>query len=150
MSLITRIATACFTACPGVLFFGLVMISGMSREYYWISILAVVSVLLGSALLFGFFVPTAFHPKWFWIMAAGFAAMLMALLAIAVLNATPFCVGQDNCDSRNDFLLCIISTVASGIVYTPVYLVMLGMSAFIGHWVMRAGKSRRGVAPWDG
>jgi len=140
MSLITRVATACFTACPGVLFFGLVMISGMSREYYWISILAGVSVLLGSALLFGFFVPPAFHPKWFWIMAAGFAAMLMALLSIAVLNATPLCVGQDNGDGNNSFGMCMGYVMLYAIFYGIPYILLLAVSAIIGNWAIKLFK----------
>jgi len=137
MSLITRITTACFTACPGFLFFGLVMLSGMDREYYWISILTGVSVLVGSALQFGFFVPPAFRPKWFWIMAAGFAAMLMALFAIAVVNTTPLCVGQNNGDGNSSFGMCMGYVILYAFFYGIPYLFLLAVSAFVGHWVMK-------------
>ena len=113
------------------------MTSGMDREYYWISILTGVSVLLGSALLFGFFVPPAFRPKWFWIMAAGLAAMLMALFAIAVLNTTPLCVGQNNGDGNNDFGQCMGYVILYAFFYGIPYLFLLAVSAFVGHWVIK-------------
>lgn len=137
MSVTIRVTSACFTAIPGVLFFGLVMTSGMDREYYWVSILAGVSVLLGSALFFGFFIPPALRPKWFWIMAAGLAAMLMALFLIAVLNATPLCVGQNNGDGNNGFGMCMGYVILYAFFYGVPYLFLLTVSAFVGHRVIK-------------
>lgn len=90
MSIGRCITTAFFTALPALFFFvPVVSIESMRREYYWISILVGASVLFGSALVLGFFQPVWLRPKWFWIMAAGFAAMVCALFVIAILNATP-------------------------------------------------------------
>ena len=101
MSITNRISTAFFTALPGSLFVVLVISSNMYREYFWSSILTGVSVLFGSALLLGFVQSPQLRPKWVWIITAGFAAMVLALLVITVLNATPLCVGQDNGDGNN-------------------------------------------------
>ena len=109
----------------------------MHREYYWISILAGVSVLLGSALLLGFIQPLWLRPKWFWIMAAGFAAMVCALFVIAVLDATPLCVGQDNGDGNNDFGRCIGYVLLYAFFYGIPYMMLLTISAFTGHWVSK-------------
>lgn len=137
MSITNRISTAFFTALPGSLFVVLVISSNMYREYFWSSILTGVSVLFGSALLLGFVQSPQLRPKWVWIITAGFAAMVLALLVITVLNATPLCVGQDNGDGNNSLGMCMGHVVLYAIFYGIPYMMLLTMSAVTGHWVMK-------------
>ncbi|NTU54699.1 MAG: hypothetical protein HGA79_00435 [Anaerolineales bacterium] len=137
MSITNRISTAFFTALPGSLFVVLVISSNMYREYFWSSILTGVSVLFGSALLLGFVQSPQLRPKWVWIITAGFAAMVLALLVITVLNATPLCVGQDNGDGNNSLGMCMGYVVLYAIFYGIPYMMLLTMSAVTGHWVMK-------------
>ena len=139
MSIGRRITTAFFTALPALFFFvPAISIESMRREYYWISILVGASVLFGSALVLGFFQPVWLRPKWFWIMAAGFAAMVCALFVIAILNATPLCVGQNNGDGNSSFGMCMVYVFLYAIFYGIPYMVLLNMSAVTGHWAMKA------------
>jgi hypothetical protein len=71
-------------------------------------------------------------------MLQGLLAWALALLVLGFLNMTPMCVGQNNGDGNNNFVMCMFMTALSGIVYAPVYLVVLAMSAFTGHWVLSA------------
>jgi len=138
MSFTTRITSAFFTALPSALYFALVITSeGMRQEYFWVSILAGVSVLFGGSLLFGFIIPPRFRPKWFWIMAAGFVAMLLALFATAVLDATPLCVGQDNGDGNNSFGRCMGYVLLYAFFYGIPYMMLLAVSAVVGHWILK-------------
>jgi uncharacterized membrane protein YesL len=137
MSISTRISTAFFTALPSSLFFVLAISSNMYKEYYWSSLLTGVSVLFGSALLLGFIQSPQLRPKWIWIIAAGFAAMVLALLTITVLNATPLCVGQDNGDGNNGFSMCMGYVVLYAIFYGIPYMILLMVSAVAGHWVLK-------------
>jgi len=138
MSFTTRITSAFFTALPSALYFALVITSkGMRQEYFWVSILAGVSVLFGGSLLFGFILPLRFRPKWFWIMAAGFVAMLLALFATAVLDATPLCVGQDNGDGNNSFGRCMGYVLLYAFFYGIPYMMLLAVSAVVGHWILK-------------
>ncbi|HEU0297614.1 MAG TPA: hypothetical protein VFR47_33035 [Anaerolineales bacterium] len=147
MSTASRLVSTFFTALPALFFFLLFLVSGwLGREYWWATYLAVLIVLLFSALLFGFALPTVFqklrlrHP-WIWIFAQGSLAWALALLVLGLLNLTPLCVGQNNGDGNNDLGMCVFITALSGTVYTPVYLVILVMSALIGHWVLTSKRS---------
>jgi len=142
MSIGRRITTAFFTALPALFFFvPVISIESMRREYYWISILVGASVLFGSALVLGFFQPVWLRPKWFWIMAAGFAAMVCALFVTAVLDATPLCVGQNNGDGNNDLGRCMGYVLLYAFFYGIPYMILLTVSAVMGH---RAMKRRTG------
>lgn len=140
MSLVRRITSAFFTALPGAFFLFLVIATpGMRREYYWITIFVAVLVLFGSALVLGFLQPSWLRPKWFWIIAMGFVALLLALFVTAILNVTPLCVGQDNGDGNNSFGMCMGYVVLYAVFYGIPYMVLLTVSAVIGHWVMNRG-----------
>lgn len=137
MSFITRFFSSLFASLPAALFFLLVIGSqSMRQEYYWTSILSGVVILLGTAMLLGFALPAGLRPRWLWIWLAGFAAMLSALAMIAVLNATPLCVRQNNGDGNNDFGMCMGYVILYAIFYGIPYLVLLTFSALIGHWVL--------------
>lgn len=137
MSIITRIATAFFTALPSSLFFILAFSSNMYKEYYWSSMLTGVSVMLGSALFLGFIQPPQLRPKWIWIIAAGLSAMALALIMITMLNATPLCVGQDNGDGNNDFSMCMGYVILYAFFYGIPYIILLTVSAVTGHWILK-------------
>lgn len=138
MSFTTRITSAFFTALPSALYFALVITSkGMRQEYFWVSNLAGGSVLFWGSLLFGFIIPPRSRPKWFWIIAAGFVAMLLALFAIAVMDATPLCVGQDNGDGNNSFGMCMGYVLLYAFFYGIPYMMLLAVSAAVGHWILK-------------
>lgn len=70
-------------------------------------------------------------------MLAGILGMILALLVMTALNATPLCVGQDNGDGNNDLGMCMGYVVLAGIVFGAVYLFLLTISALVGHWMMK-------------
>ena len=140
MSAIKHLGTAIFTSTPGALFLFLTLTSGQEREYYWLSILSGAWVLFGSSFLFGFILPIWLRPKWLWIIAAGFLAMLLALFAVAMVNTTPLCVGQNNGDGNNDFGMCMAYVVLYALFYGVPYTAMLTVSALVSHWVVSMNK----------
>ena len=147
MSIGRRITTAFFTALPALFFFvPVISIESMRREYYWISILVGASVLFGSALVLGFFQPVWLRPKWLWITAAGFAALILALFATAAVNVTPLCVGQNNGDGNNDLGRCMGYVMLYAIFYGIPYMMLLTLSAVTGHWVLK-GQLKAGENP---
>jgi hypothetical protein len=138
MSFIRRITSSFFTALPGALFFVAAITSEyMHTEYYWKTILITVSVLLGASVFFGFMLPPGLRLKWPWIMAAGLLALVLALFAMTVLNATPLCVGQDNGDGNNDLGQCMAYVFLDALFYGIPYVILLTISAFVGHWIMK-------------
>ena len=143
MSISGRLISAFFTSLPGLFFFVMFLQSGWpGREYWWRTYLAVLIVLLISSLLFGLTFPTLFrklrlrHP-WIWILAQGLLAWTLAFFVLGLLNLTPLCIGQNNGDGNNDFAMCNLMTALSGILYTPIYLGILTLSALLGHWVLQ-------------
>lgn len=144
MSTSNRLISAVFTALPGFGFLALFLAASLlGKDYWWETYLVVLVFLVIASLILGFALPpilsgTKLRKPWAWIAAQGFLSWGLALVALGLLNLTPLCVGQNNGDGRNDLFLCLLSTAASGIVYTPVYLTMLGMSAGIGQWIMKS------------
>ena len=141
MSFIQRITTAVFTALPSTLFFATAL-STTYAGYYWKTNLMVASALLGGSLIFGFSLPPVFRQfrlrqPWMWSIAAGILAMLLALFVMTALNATPLCVGQDNGDGKNDFGMCMGYVFLYAFVFGPTYMILLTLSTFVGHWVLK-------------
>lgn len=138
MSFTSRITMAFFTALPGGLFFGAVITSeNMHTDYYWKTILITVSVLLGASIFCGFIFPPGLRLKWLWIIGADLLALALALITMTLLNATPLCVGQDNGDGNNDFGQCMGYVLLYGFFYGVPYVILLTISAFAGHWIMK-------------
>ena len=142
--MINRITSTFFSALPSLLFFiWFLFFSGSRHEdYFWSTYLIVLSVLLGSSIVLGFAVPSLFQvirirQPWIWILTAGTVAMLLALLVLTALNATPLCVGQDNGDGNNDFGMCMAYVVLDAVIFAPVFLFLQTVCAPIGHWVMK-------------
>ena len=143
MSAMSRFISSFFTVLPTLFFFILFLRSGwLGREYWWGTYLTVLIVLFISSMFFGFALPTLFqklrlrHP-WIWILVQGLLAWTLALFVLGLLNLTPLCVGQNNGDGNNDFALCNLMTALSGMIYTPLYLVTLTVSAWLGQRVLQ-------------
>jgi hypothetical protein len=140
MPIISRILSSLFTAIPATLW--LVMLTFVNRgEYFWIVYLMVCIAFITISLLLGFIAPpllikTPLHRPWTWIFIQGGAAWLGAIIVLGLLNLTPLCVGQDNGDGNNNLALCIFQSVAVGIAYSPLELIMLVGSAVTGGWVI--------------
>jgi len=88
-----------------------------------------------SALL-GLFLPSRLSDSrldrpWMWILVQGTLAWGLALLALAQINMTPLCIGQDNGDGNNNLALCAVQTIGVAIAYTPVAFTVLGLSALV-------------------
>jgi hypothetical protein len=56
---------------------------------------------------------------------------------MAMLNATPLCVGQDNGDGNNDFSMCMSYVLLAAVVFGSVYFFFLSISSFVGHWIVK-------------
>lgn len=144
MSTSNRLISAVFTALPGLGFLALFLVASLlGKDYWWETYLAVLILLVIASLFLGFALPpilsgTKLRQPWMQVAISGLLAWALACLALGLLNMTPLCVGQYNGDGSNDLAMCIIATVASGIVYTPIYLTMLGASAGIGQWIMNS------------
>jgi hypothetical protein len=139
MSLIRRITSAFFTALPSALFFGAAITSeNMHTHYYWKTILITVSVLLVNSTLFGFILPPRLRLRWPWIVVAGLMALALAVFSMTLLNATSLCVGQNNGDGNNDFGQCMGYVFLYALFYGIPYVILLTISAFVGHWMMKS------------
>ena len=139
MSFISRLTSAFFTALPSTLLFGAAIASeNMRTDYDSKTILITVSVLLGTSIMFGLILPTTPRLKWLWILAAGIMALGLALFTMTVLNATSLCVGQNNGDGNNDFGQCMGYVLLYALFYGVPYVILLTISAFVGHWMMKS------------
>jgi len=138
-----RLVSAIFTSLPGLIFLTLFLVSSSpGRDYWWGTYLIILGVLVICGLAFGFALPPIFQKlglrqPWTWILLQGLLAWIAALIVLGLLNLSPLCVGQDNGDGNNDLGMCLFMTVLSGIIYSPVYLGMLVLSAMIGQWVLK-------------
>jgi hypothetical protein len=72
------------------------------------------------------------------MIAVGLLALALALFTMTLLNATPLCVGQDNGDGNNDFSQCMGYVLLYGFFYGTPYVILLTISAFVGHWIMKS------------
>ena len=139
MSTSNRLTSAFFTALPGFFFLILFRVSSsFGRDYWWVTYTAVLLILLLTSALFGFALPPMFqtlrmNQPWTWILSQGLLAWTISMAVLGLLNLTPLCIGQNNGDGNNDVGMCMFMTALSGIVYTPVYLGLLAVSAAIGH-----------------
>lgn len=136
MAIIPRALCGVFVALPS-LAFGLYMLLTSRGEYYEVVYDGVAAVYLAASLLLGATLAPRFRRLWVGLFLAGALAWLAALLTLALLNATPLCVGQDNGDGRNDFFLCVFQTAAVAAVSTPPLLMLLGLSAALGAVILR-------------
>ena len=136
MPFASRIMSALFTAIPALVWLLLSVVMD-KREYYWLTYFIVCIVFLVASLLIGFIAPsilikTSLRRPWTWILVQGGVTWLGALVLLGLLNLTPLCVGQNNGDGNNNLALCILQSVAVGIAYSPLELILLAGSSVTG------------------
>jgi len=142
MILSVRTLSGLFSAIP-VFLFGACALTLFGEEYYWTSYVIMTLIFFGSSVILGLLLPTCMHGghfdyPWLWLFIAGGLAWLVALLTLSLLNITPLCVGQNNGDGTNSYSLCVLYIVLATLVYSPVELVLLALSAFIGGKIQSA------------
>ena len=140
MSLASRILLSIFTATPAIIWLILSTIMDR-REYFWSTYVIVCAAFVVISFLLGFIAPsllikTPLYRPWTRILIPGGLAWLAAVSILGLLNLTPLCVGQNNGDGNNDLTQCLVQSVLVAIVYTPLELIMLAMSAITGGWII--------------
>lgn len=141
-SITIRLLTSLFSIFPA-LFFTACALTTSRDEYFWPTYLSVSLIFIGASLLLAQFLPTWMHASrfdypWLWLFIAGGLAWLVAMLSFALLNLTPLCVGQDNGDGINDLGLCFLYTFLVALIYSPIELVLLLLSASAGGKILRS------------
>jgi hypothetical protein len=141
MSITIRLLTGLFSIFPA-LFFTACALTTSRDEYFWPTYLIVSLIFIGFSLLLSQILPrwmfgSRFDYPWLWLFIAGGLAWLLAMLSLALLNLTPLCVGQDNGDGINDLGLCFLYTFLFTLIFSPIELVLLLLSAFAGGKILR-------------
>ena len=141
MSLTIRLLTSLFSVFPALIFTACALMTSR-EEYFWPTYLIVSLIFIGISLLLSQILPSWMHGSrfdypWLWLFIAGGLAWLVSLLSLTLLNLTPLCVGQDNGDGINDLGLCLLYTILVTIIYSPVELVLLLLSSFVGGKILR-------------
>ena len=141
MSITIRLLTGLFSIFPA-LFFTACALTTSRDEYFWPTYLSVSIIFIGFSLLLSQLLPRWMHGSrfdypWMWLFIAGGLAWLITLLSLALLNLTPLCVGQDNGDGINDLGLCFLYTFLFTLIFSPIELVLLLLSAFAGGKILR-------------
>ena len=142
MTMTTLLLTSLFSALPAFLF-GICVLTLSRDEYYWSTYVIMSLVFTSTSVILGLILPARMHASrfgypWLWLFIAGCLPWLIALFSLALLNITPLCVGQDNGDGTNDFSLCTMYTMLVMFLYSPIELVLLTLSAFVGGKILRA------------
>jgi len=141
MSIFLLLFSGFVTALPAAVYWILISQSTGS-EYFWKTYLIVSTAYLATSFVPGFFLPALAPLQWKrhtipWLFSQGLLAWLVALLALGLVNLTPLCVGQDNGDGTNDFMLCMLQTVMVPIVFWPLEFILLCLAALPGGWLIK-------------
>ena len=131
-----RWISALFTAIPALVF-SLYMLGSSRDEYFWTTYAATSFTYITASLFLGLaLTPRLQHSRlgrpWMWIGLQGLIAWMVTLLALALLNLTPLCIGQDNGDGLNDLGLCTFYTMVVSLVFTPLVMTLLALCAAMG------------------
>jgi hypothetical protein len=136
-----RLTSAVFIAIPAFIFMALSAVL-FRNEYFWMTYVVTSLIYVVSSLIIGLTFPYKLGERiqspWIWLFIQGILAWFVALLTLAMLNSTPLCIGRDNGDGMNTLFLCALQTIGVAITYTPLVLILMGMSAMIGGFVIRA------------
>ena len=137
-----RLLLALFVAVPGFIFTAISFFV-FKNEYFWFTYVAtsVVFVIASLAISVTFpykLVDHLVHNLWIQLFTQGVLAWLVALLLLAILNSTPLCIGQNNGDGVNNFILCAFQTIGIAIIYTPLELILLALSVTTGALMIHA------------
>lgn len=145
MSVAVRLLSGTFVSLPALLV-GAWAVTSIGDEYYRPAYLIGCAVFLGASFVLGFLLgprsrSIRFWQAWVWLVVLGATAWLIALAALGLLNLTPLCVGQDNGDGNNSFGQCVSYTILVAIVYSPLVLTLLALSAAAGGALIGVRKS---------
>lgn len=136
-----RLTSAVFIAIPAFIFMALSAVL-FRNEYFWMTYVVTSLIYVVSSLVIGLTFPYKLGERiqspWIWLFIQGILAWFVALLTLAMLNSTSLCIGRDNGDGMNTLFLCALQTIGVAITYTPLVLILMGMSAMIGGFVIRA------------
>jgi hypothetical protein len=136
-----RLTSAVFIAIPAFIFMALSAVL-FRNEYFWMTYVVTSLIYVVSSLIIGLTFPYKLGERiqspWIWLFIQGILAWFVALLTLAMLNSTPLCIGRDNGDGMNTLFLCALQTIGVAITYTPLFLILMGTSAMIGGFVIRA------------
>jgi hypothetical protein len=136
-----RLISAMFIAIPAFILMALSALL-LRNEYFWMNYVVTSGVYVVTSLVIGLTFPYKLGERiqspWIWLFIQGILAWLVALLTLAMINSTPLCIGRDNGDGMNTLFLCALQTIGVAITYTPLVLILMGMSAMIGGFVIRA------------
>ena len=141
MSAFIRFYSALVTALPATALWILIS-KTMAGEYFGKTYLIVSGIFLAVSFAFGFSIPALAPAHWkrhpsLWIFGQGVLAWLMAVLVLAVLNFSPLCIGQENGDGTNNIAQCMMQTVMVPIVFSPLELILLCLTALPGGWLIK-------------
>ena len=142
MNVSLRLTSAIFVAIPAFIFAALSFFL-LRNEYFWMTYVVTSIVFVVVSLVIGITFPhkllgSRIRSPWMWLFTQGILAWLVTLLTLALLNSTPLCIGRDNGDGMNTLFMCSIQTIGVAITYTPLELILLGMSAMIGSLIIKA------------
>ena len=141
MSAFIRFYSALVTALPATALWILIS-KTMAGEYFGKTYLIVSGIFLAVSFALGFLIPALAPAHWkhhpsLWIFGQGVLAWLMAVLVLAVLNFSPLCIGQENGDGTNNIAQCMMQTVMVPIVFSPLELILLCLTALPGGWLIK-------------
>src|SRR5258707_9607355 len=147
MPLASKILSSIFSAAPALLWL-FMAITMERREYFWLTYFIVCIAFVAISVLLGFVVPSLLakaplHRPWMWILIQGGFAWLAAILILGLLNLTPLCIGKDNGDGNNDLTQCVAQSILVGVVYSPLELIMLTLSALTGGFIISKTQSHQ-------
>jgi hypothetical protein len=135
-----RLTSAVFSAIPALMF-GAVSLFLFRDEYFWTTYVLMSLVFIGASICIGIISPFRssggrVRKTWIWLLVHGILACLVALLALMLLNSTPLCIGRDNGDGTNTLTLCFLQTIGVVVTFTPLELILLGISAIVGGYII--------------
>ena len=142
MSYSLRLISALFVAGPACIL-GAISFFLFRTEYFWLTYVLVSIVFIGASILIGITFPynrlgTRTLRTWMWLFMQGILAWVVALLTLTLLNSTPLCVGRNNGDGTNTLFICFLQTIGVAITYTPLEMILLGISSISGSFVINS------------
>jgi hypothetical protein len=141
MPIFIRLLSAVTTSLPAAVFW-LIISRVTEAGYYWPAYIFTGGAFLVASFLSGFFLPGLFPAHWrrypfLWLFIQGGLAWLAAELVFALAHFSPLCIGRENGDGTNNLMDCMGQAVMMSLVYSPVELILLLLSAIPGGWLIK-------------